>query len=222
MTAIHDLDALRKCCASVPLFPLPGVVFLPHTLLPLHVFEPRYRALVEDILQGDRVVAIPRLDSGWEEEYEADPALVPICGVGQVMRHQLLPDGRSNMIVLGLGRMRLAGDRVGERGYRIGQGDLLDDVPYPGGELALRRAHENLKLLAAQVVGVHPDLSMPFESLMASEGDPLEFMSKLAHLIFRDPDQRQTFLELDEVEARSDILLTTLVEMQSRGGDWGG
>ena len=107
MGALIDREYLRECCAAVPLFPLPGVVFLPHSLLPLHVFEPRYRALVEDVVSGNGVVAVPRLSPGWEHNYEGTPMLNAICGVGQIVRYQSLPDGRSNMIVQGLGRLRV-------------------------------------------------------------------------------------------------------------------
>jgi Lon protease-like protein len=221
MRPLIDREELRERCASVPLFPLPGVVFLPNTMLPLHVFEPRYRALVEDVLEVDGVMAIPRLAPGWEENYEGEPGLVAVCGVGQVVRHQPLPDGRCNMILLGLGRLRIDSEDVSERGYRVGGGTLLEDTPIPGGEAALRRHVEALKLSAAQLLSVVPELSGALESLGGSEGGPLEYMDKLAHLVFRDPEERQAWLELDAVDARGDLLLATLVELRSGGGDWG-
>ena len=50
----------------IPLFPLPGVVLLPGTLLPLHIFEPRYRAMVADALAGSRMIGMAMLKAGWE------------------------------------------------------------------------------------------------------------------------------------------------------------
>jgi Lon protease-like protein len=220
MHPLLSREELEKCCASVPLFPLPGVVFLPNTMLPLHVFEPRYRALAEDVVQGNGVVAIPSLAPGWEESYEDDPDLVPVCGIGQVIRHQPMPDGRCNMILLGRGRLRIESDHRTERGYRVGLGVLLPESHDSMAEAVIGRTVDALKLSAAQFVSVVPELSSAFESLAGSEGGPLEYMDKLAHLIFRGPDQRQAYLELDAIADRGDLLLTTLVELQSGPGEW--
>jgi len=58
---------------AVPVFPLPNVVFFPHTILPLHIFEPRYRTMVADAERGDGCIAISLLREGWEKDYEAAP-----------------------------------------------------------------------------------------------------------------------------------------------------
>ena len=66
MFQIPTTAELETACEAMPLFPLPGAVFLPHTMLPLHVFEERYRDLIEDTLAADGYLAIPRLRPGWE------------------------------------------------------------------------------------------------------------------------------------------------------------
>jgi hypothetical protein len=208
-------EELRAGCASVPLFPLPGVVFIPHTMLPLHVFEARYRSLIEDVMAGSRMLAIPCLGPGWEEEYEGDPAVLPVCGVGQVVRHQALPDGRSNIIVLGLGRMQIASNHRVERGYRVGQGELLEDVLPVGGRAGLRRVYDALRMSAAQLMSVIPELESPLQSLITVESTPVEFVDKLAHVILRDPALRQDYLETNRFEDRGDMVLAALVELQA-------
>ena len=86
-------------CARLPLFPLPNVVLFPHALLPLHIFEDRYRAMMRDILAGERFLAM-----GLIAEREPDderPAVAPIAGVGEVVMAHELPDGRFNLVVRG-------------------------------------------------------------------------------------------------------------------------
>lgn len=87
--------------SEVPLFPLPLVVLFPGATLPLHVFEPRYRVMLEDSLRKHNgAIIVPQLDRSGER-------IADVAGVGTVIEHQQLPDGRSNILVLGLARVRL-------------------------------------------------------------------------------------------------------------------
>lgn len=67
----------------LPLFPLPETVFFPHTLLPLHVFEPRYRAMVADCLAGEKRMVVVRLLPGWEQDYYGRPPIHTVAGAGE-------------------------------------------------------------------------------------------------------------------------------------------
>jgi len=66
------LEALRTR-GTIPVFPLPDLVFFPHATLPLHIFEPRYREMTEDALRGDRLIAMALLKPGWERAYDGNP-----------------------------------------------------------------------------------------------------------------------------------------------------
>jgi uncharacterized protein len=79
----------------LPIFPLPAVQLFPHALLPLHVFEPRYRELVRDCMAGAQLMGLPLLQPGYEARYHERPAVHAVCGVGRVIAHDPLPDGRS-------------------------------------------------------------------------------------------------------------------------------
>ncbi|MGH7405380.1 MAG: LON peptidase substrate-binding domain-containing protein, partial [Candidatus Methylomirabilales bacterium] len=81
---------------EIPIFPLPNVVFFPHTLLPLHIFEPRYRQMLADCLTGERWLAVVLLRPGWEAEYYGRPAVYAVAGAGEIVASERLPDGRSN------------------------------------------------------------------------------------------------------------------------------
>jgi Lon protease-like protein len=80
---------------ELPIFPLPNVVFFPHTLLPLHIFEPRYRKMLADCLAGERRLAVVLLRPGWEADYYGRPAVHSVAGAGEIIQSEMLPNGRS-------------------------------------------------------------------------------------------------------------------------------
>src|SRR5688572_32938054 len=91
----------------VPVFPLPTLVLFPHTVVPLHIFEQRYRAMVMDALKGDKLIAMALLKPGWEKDYEGAPAVHDVVGVGRILRDERTEDGRYNILLEGLARARI-------------------------------------------------------------------------------------------------------------------
>jgi Lon protease-like protein len=124
------LDLVAGAASRVKLFPLPEATLFPNQGLPLHVFEPRYRQLMRDALEADRVVGIPQLRPGFTpEDYAASPALYPLLGVGVITQHQDLPDGRYNVIIRGVARARLLTELPALTSYRIARVELLAEEP---------------------------------------------------------------------------------------------
>src|ERR1700759_4372768 len=91
----------RPDLSAVALFPLPNVVLFPRAILPLHIFEERYKAMVADSLQSDRQIAMALLRPGWEKNYYARPTLDPVVCVGTIVNHERLRDGRYNLLLQG-------------------------------------------------------------------------------------------------------------------------
>ena len=120
------------------------------------------------------------IESRLEHNYEGTPMLNAICGVGQIVRYQSLPDGRSNMIVQGLGRLRLTKDVVGQRGYRVGRGELMELDPIH--QDTERRIVASLKLSAAQLMAANPETNAVLTELQLGDTEMSEWMDKLAHL----------------------------------------
>ena len=118
---------------QVPLFPLPGSVLLPGGLLPLHVFEPRYRAMVADSLAGERLIGMSLLKPGYEEDYDGCPAIEDWTCVGRIVLEEQLPDGRYNMVLAGLRRAQIL-DEDRSRAYRVARVALPADVPLTSAE----------------------------------------------------------------------------------------
>ena len=91
--------------AELSIFPLPQVTLFPGQVLPLHVFEPRYREMVKAALAGRRVLAMARLKPGFESDYEGRPPVFDVCGVGVLESWSERPDGRFDLTLRGVSRL---------------------------------------------------------------------------------------------------------------------
>lgn len=124
-----ETDLLR-----VPLFPLPNVVLFPHAVLPLHIFEERYKAMAADALKARRPIAMALLRPGWEKCYHGRPKIEPVVCVGTILSHERLADGRYNFLLQGSTRARVMRE-VGDRAYRVAELEALAEEPVDEVEL---------------------------------------------------------------------------------------
>ncbi len=109
-------------------FPLPNLVMFPHVMQALHVFEPRYRALFEEAIEGDRLVALGVLAKGWEGDYEGRPPLRSTACLCRIATHQRTKEGTYNALVLGVRRIRLVHELPPKKLFRLVESELLDEV----------------------------------------------------------------------------------------------
>ena len=171
---------------SIPLFPLPDVTLFPHTTQPFHVFEPRYRAMVEDALAGDSIIGMVLLRPGFEPEYEGRPPVYDVGCAGIIVSSQLLPDGRYNILLRGLTKFRILGEDL-NRLYRLAsvesitEGVASDERP----RLSRRRRQLEDALRAASMGSEVPGAGLSDEEAI----DGLSLSLPLA------PAQRQALLE---------------------------
>ncbi len=124
----------------MPLFPLSTASLMPHGILPLHVFEPRYRQMVSDALDGPGQIAMAVFEGGpkgpWTKEYHGRPPIRPIVCVGQIIQHHALPEGRYNIALQGVCRAKILAETPAEEGrlYRtaylepVGVDSIDEDV----------------------------------------------------------------------------------------------
>lgn len=101
----------------IPIFPLPNVVLFPDVPLPLHIFEPRYRAMVRDALAGSGVIGVVLLRDGWEAEYHAAPDVYRVGCAGKIVETTPLPDGKFNIVLAGMREFEIVSEQR-ERLYR--------------------------------------------------------------------------------------------------------
>src|SRR4051812_468966 len=104
--------------SAVPLFPLPSVVLLPRAVLPLHIFEERYKTMTAAALRGDRQLAMALLRPGWERDYYHKPEIEPIVCIGTILTYEKLPDGKYNFLLQGHTRARVV-QEISGKPYRM-------------------------------------------------------------------------------------------------------
>ena len=199
---------------KVPLFPLDNVVLFPHAFLPLHIFEPRYRAMTARALEGEGLIAMARFLPGWERDYDGNPPIRDVVGVGRILQHERRPDGRYDLMLFGVARARVV-DLVSSEPYRTARVELLPDRPESGeryGRLRRLLLEFYRELLRKALGGAAPppgDLSLG------------ALCDHLAALLGFDPPVKQTLLEEVDVGARCDRLVTLLQASNAPGLPWG-
>jgi hypothetical protein len=131
----------------VPLFPLPNLFLYPGTLMPLHIFEPRYRQMVEDCLDGPGRIAVGAVLQSHHDQLEGAPPVFPVAGLGEIAKHERLPDGRFLIVLVGLARAGIREVASG-RSYRRVEAHPLREVPPSKREDPLLRQKLREALLA--------------------------------------------------------------------------
>ena len=212
---------------TIPLFPLPGVVLLPGTLLPLHIFEDRYRAMVADALRGDRTIGMAMLKPGWEAASE-DPAIHAVGGAGEIVESEELEDGRYNILLQARFRFRVlevaAGNAVlggnardaardGEapaRPYRVARVEEMRSLPFADPDQQSRAA--------SRAVGLFTGLSRALElpPLPAENVAVERLASEIALRLRYTPAELQSILETDSLAARFETLTGRMLEWKAR------
>lgn len=177
----------------IPLFPLPSAVLFPRMPLPLHVFEPRYRRMVADALQAERVIGMTLLRPGWERDYLGRPPVYAVGCAGEIRQIEELANGRYNLALHGLTRFRILAEHDGKP-YRLASVEALPDEL---GEPALcadarQKLIESLALAADEpaVVIVQPELP-----------DDL-FVNALCQSLPLEPVEQQSLLDCHTITER--------------------
>src|SRR5262249_9899582 len=136
----------------LPLFPLPNVVLFPNVFLPLHIFEPRYRAMVSDALASDRMIGMVLLKPRWESEYEGRPPVYPTGCSGVITHVDRLPDGRYNLVLRGVERFRIVEEEAGGSYRRANVDPLVERALAPDDRNVLRQQRSRLEVLLAPAI----------------------------------------------------------------------
>ncbi|HKQ96272.1 MAG TPA: LON peptidase substrate-binding domain-containing protein [Candidatus Polarisedimenticolia bacterium] len=221
---MEDLQAAAERLqtrTTIAIFPLPNVVFFPGTSLGLHIFEPRYRSLVAEVLESDRLMAVALLQPGWEQDYYGTPPVHPIAGAGVIEEHQRLPDGRFNLRLRGLGRVRITGFAQ-DRPYRIA---TIDPLPERDERAAPEHEGDRRRLLAVGAGLLHELAGAAGRPLAIPHDLPFALgVNLMCQSLSMDVGERQRLLEMDDVSTRGTALLEILRarwqdESLRRGGD---
>jgi Lon protease-like protein len=176
---------------DLPVFPLPGVVLFPGTALPLHVFEPRYRAMMEACTAEHQVMAVALLKPGYEADYEGRPPLHPVCGAGRIVSSERLPDGRWNLVLQATDRVRIIEELPPAEVFRRIR---VERVPDETSDEDLGLA-ERLQALVARVADAAPRAREALSLLLANTRGPAHLADALASCTVAPAPLRQALLE---------------------------
>ena len=212
--------ALREAVGRLPMFPLPGVVLFPHALLPLHIFEERYKKMARDLLSSNRYLAVALLDGRNEAKRddvrpEVHPDVHPIMGVGEVVMAHELPDGRFNLVVRGRARVRLIEEVVSQEPYRLISAALLPDLPVTA-PAELADSDQALRALVGRLADALPDGGELLRQVVASQETPEQLADVLAAALVPDAERRQKLLETRDVVRRVEVVTAEVVAMTER------
>jgi hypothetical protein len=183
----------------IPVFPLAGAILFPRTQLPLHIFEPRYRAMVRDALAGDRLIGMVQ-----PRDSKDPPALFDTGCIGRVHVAEELEDGRFNLVLKGLSRFRIAGELNVETPYRQVEADSSGfsdgDEEDPLG-LAHRADLEQEARRYADALGY----SVDWEAVSRLDDEML--VNGIAQIAPFDVGSKQALLEAPDIAARCELLV---------------
>ncbi len=189
----------------IPIFPLPNVVLFPGVFLPLHIFEPRYREMVADALDGDRLIGMVLLHPAGDRADEGAPAVYPVGCAGLITHVESLDDGRYNIVLRGLGRFRIL-DEDRSRAYRIAR---VESLPDGTSEAERTLGPEERHRLEAMIL---PSLDGNEVRLPPNLSDE-ELVNALSQYLRLEPLERQALLEQTGLAARCRALVE-LLEMK--------
>ena len=191
---------------TIPVFPLPNVVLFPNVFLPLHIFEPRYRRMVDDALNGDRIIGMVLLRAGWERDYDGRPAVYPVGCAGVITHAERLADGRFNIVLRGMEKFRITGEDA-SLPYRLAEVEPVPEPPAESVREEMRAERRRLEALLVPQPDAQPDPKVP--TSMPDE----DLVNALAQYLELEPVEKQALLERDGVLQRCRSLIE-LLEMK--------
>lgn len=194
---------------EVPVFPLPGTVLLPRTLIQLHVFEPRYRTMTEDCIESQRLMVVAMVDPSRDPDDHGRPAIHPIAGLGALRRSVKLPDGRFNVVIEGLARVDISQELPPDRVYRRAHAKVVRDL-VPDDEASISASMASVRALCTRAIAdMNPKEATGIENLSQVE-DPGQLADMVAAATMTESLDRQQVLAEADVDKRLQLVAGTL------------
>jgi uncharacterized protein len=183
-----------------PLFPLPNVVLLPKGILPLYVFEPRYRTMMADALQGGQTICMALLQPGWELDYHGCPDVHRVACVGRVVHHQKLEGGRYNVTLQGETKVAIE-SFVKDQPYRIARVRPLEEDRSWAASSGVDGDIEELLSLFRRV-NQGESRVIDIAQMLGGPVSPESVLNTVAMNVNVEPRVKQELLELGSLGAR--------------------
>jgi Lon protease-like protein len=193
---------------SVPLFPLPNVVLLPRAILPLHIFEERYKTMTADALRGRRQIAMALLRPGWEKSYYGSPEIEPVVCIGAILSHERLPDGKYNFLLQGQQRAKVVSEIGGDLPYRVAQLQPLLETKIL--EIDLSAARQRLEAFFASARSAGIGIARQFRHMLSSPLATADIADLIAFNLLEDVELKQSLLADTDVRKRVETIVSAV------------
>jgi ATP-dependent Lon protease len=208
---------LGRALRRLPLFPLEDVVLFPHSMIPLQIFEARYRKMVRDVLSSNRLLAISLQLEKEDVAVDTAPRVAAVAAVGELVLAQELPDGRFNLVVRGRARIGIDAELPSEEPYRlIVAHEIPDDSSQEASEI--READAALRALVTGLAESIPDGGELLKHVAAAQDTPAALANVIAASLIADAKARQRMLETTDVCKRLERLALEVVALSERVG----
>lgn len=205
------------------LFPLPNLVLFPHVMQPLHVFEPRYRDLLEEALDDDRLVAMALLEPGWEKDYDGRPPLSTAACLGRVAVHHRLAGGAYNILLVGLRRIKLLNELPPTKTFREAAVELYDDFQPAEDARASSELARKLRETFLEILPNLPQAQDQLEQLLSGDICLGTLTDIIGYTLDIDLRHKMALLAEANVHRRAALLLEHLSGVLDDGsGNFGG
>jgi Lon protease-like protein len=195
--------AQTKLPETIPIFPLEDVMLFPDMSVPLHVYEPRYKAMIADALKGNRIIGMVLLRPGYEKDYDRSPSVFPIGCAGVINEVEQLPNGEYNIVLGALTKYRITREEA-SRPYRIAHVTPIADVTSDSDRAALHARRERLEALIHESGGRTGIGAVPNN---ISDESLVNGISQLSHI---DELDRERLLETSNPLTRAEALIAIL------------
>ncbi len=192
----------------IPIFPLPNAVLFPRTLMPLHIFEPRYRAMVSESLEAEQPIGIVLLQPSSGSESKPSPEVFSVGSMGEIFEHRDLGDGRYDIVVSGERRFEIVRFVNDDRPYRRARVRLLPES-LPDSD-SIKGTHRKLLDSFLELMQ-----GLDMEQVDISVVSRLDFatlVNTICAALQISPLDRQQLLEIDQMTRRSEAALRILEE----------
>jgi len=192
---------------EIPLFPLPNLVLFPNILVPLHIFEDRYKLMINGCIDRQELFGLVLLRSGAEEENEETIHRVGMAA--RITEVERLQDGRMNIMCEGEKRFRI--HRFTQRTpFWKGSVQLFEEEPLHQSAEAL---HEQVVSLYRQVVELGRKLSGSSQTEIELPESPVDLSYMVAYVLDLDSEEKQKMLEMTSTTERMQVLVAHLTEV---------
>ncbi len=206
-----ERERLREQLQKLPIFPLHRVQLFPRAILPLYVFEPRYREMTAACLAGDKLMAIAQLRPGFEADYQGRPPVRSIAGLGKIIAHRENPDGTFNILLEGIARVRILQELPPDHSYREVRAQLVRDRIIDGFDQ--QAARDTLRLLIDKLSQFVGESGSSLRSLFSETKRLPCLVDVLSSALIQKPTLRRKLFESRDLAARVELLTVSIAQL---------